>query len=150
MLIHTSYWDKRYPRMITKEMVKRACKKKSFRLEFISDISCDINGSIEFTYKATTPDSPTYVYNPRKDSYVEGYQGEGIAVLAIDNLPAELPKDSSKDFSSLIRDYVYQIATHGVHDIANHAAIPAEIRNSVILQKGRLTKAYKYLKKEKI
>ncbi|MGB3081919.1 MAG: hypothetical protein WBB86_02860 [Candidatus Omnitrophota bacterium] len=148
MLVHTSYWDRRYPRMVTKDMIKKAFRRRNFRLELISDISCDIMGSIEFTHKVASLNDPVYTYDPVKDAYVDGYKGKGVTVLAVDNLPAELPKDSSKDFGSLIRDYVYQIAAHGVKDITAHAAIPAEIRKAVILQEGRLTKGYKYLKKD--
>jgi alpha-aminoadipic semialdehyde synthase len=148
MLVHTSYWDRRYPRMVTKEMIKKAYRRKNVRLELISDISCDIMGSIEFTHKTTSLANPAYTYDPKKDAYVDGFKGEGVTVLAIDNLPAELPKDSSKDFSSLIRDYVYQISAHGARDITDHTAIPAEIRKAVIVQQGRFTKGYKYLKKD--
>ncbi|MGB3111705.1 MAG: hypothetical protein WBB84_01825, partial [Candidatus Omnitrophota bacterium] len=147
MLVHTSYWDERYPRMVTKTMVKQACKKKDFRLEFIGDISCDINGSIEFTYKASAPDHATFTYNPKKDIFTDGYEAEGITVLAVDNLPAELPKDASEDFSKLTRDYVYQIAAHGVKDLTNHIAIPGEVRKAVIVQEGHLAEDYKYMKK---
>jgi hypothetical protein len=65
----------------------------------------------------------------------------------VDNLPAELPRDASDDFSGLIRDYVYQIAAHGINDITNHMAIPAEIRNAVVTQNCRLTKNSTYLRK---
>ncbi|MGD2279161.1 MAG: hypothetical protein PVH45_03580 [Candidatus Omnitrophota bacterium] len=147
MLVHTSYWDERYPRMVTKSMVKKAFKKKDFRLDFIGDISCDINGSIEFTYKASPPDHATYTYNPKKDTFIDGYEDDGITILAVDNLPAELPKDSSEEFSKLVRDYVYQVSAHGVKDITNHIAIPREVRKAVLLQKGRFTEAYRYMKK---
>jgi alpha-aminoadipic semialdehyde synthase len=65
----------------------------------------------------------------------------------VDNLPAELPKDASEEFSSAIRDYVYQVAAHGVKDITHHIAIPAEIRRAVITQNGKLTKNFSYLRK---
>jgi alpha-aminoadipic semialdehyde synthase len=147
MLIHTGYWDSRYPRLVTREMVNELSHKSNFRLEFIADISCDINGSIELTYKTTTQGNPVFTYYPEKEMFFDGYEHDGITILAVDNLPTELPKDSSKDFSSLIRDYVYQIAAHGVKDITNHAAIPREIRQAVITQGGRLTPKFAYLKK---
>ncbi len=90
---------------------------------------------------------PTFTYDPRKNKFRDGYRSEGITVLAVDNLPAELPADASDDFSGLIRDYVYQIAAHGINDITHHMAIPAEIRNAVVTQNGRLTKGSSYLKK---
>ena len=147
MLIHTSYWDSRYPRMITKKMIRALAKRKAFRLRFIGDISCDIAGSIELTYKQTTHDNATFTYDYKKKRFVDGYKSRGITVLAIDNLPAALPADASRNFAGLIRDYVYQIATHGAHDITRHIAIPAEIRRAVIAEGGRLTKDFRYLAK---
>lgn len=147
ILIHAGYWDRCYPKLITKAMVRRLYKRKGFRLGFIGDISCDVNGGIELTHKTTTQDSPTFSYDPRRDKVVDGYKSEGITILARDNLPTELPRDASKDFSDHVREYIYQIAAHGVKDIANHMAITREIRQAVIIQNGRLTKPYQYLRK---
>jgi alpha-aminoadipic semialdehyde synthase len=147
LLIHTSYWDSRYPRMVTKEIINRLYKKRHLRLEFIGDISCDINGSIELTHRLATRGEPTFTYNPGEKSFIDGYKAEGITVLAVDNLPSELPADASRDFSALLREYVYQIAAHGVRDITRHVAIPAEIRRAVVVQNVRLTKDFRYLVK---
>jgi alpha-aminoadipic semialdehyde synthase len=147
VLIHTSYWDSRYPRMVTKSMIKKFYGKRKSRLKFIGDISCDINGSIQLTYKTGSPDQAVYTYDPKKDKYTDGYENNGISILAVDNLPSELPKDSSEDFSAIVRDYIYQLSAHGVLDISNHAAIPKEIRKAVITEGGRLTEEYKYLNK---
>jgi len=147
MLVHTSYWDRRYPRIVTKKMIYRLSSKKNFRLQFIADISCDINGSIELTYKTTNQNNPVFTYHPKRQSFSDGYKLEGITILASDNLPSELPRDSSQHFSSLVRDYVYQIAVHGVTEITNHMAIPVEIRNAVMTENGKLTKSARYLKK---
>jgi hypothetical protein len=50
------------------------------------------------------------------------------------------------EFAEQIRDYVYQIAAHGVIDVTNHNALPDVIRNATITQNGRLTRRFKYLK----
>ena len=147
VLIHTSYWDSRYPRMITKDMIHKLSRKKPFRLKFIGDISCDVNGSIELTYKVATPNNPVFTYDPQKKIFMDGYKTPGITVLAVDNLPSELPEDASIEFGFLIRDYVYQIAAHGIMDITRHAALPAEIRRAVVIEEGRLAKDFKYLKR---
>ena len=146
MLMHTSYWDPRYPRLVSKEMINKLSENKLFKLAFIGDISCDISGSIELNYKATTPDDPVYTYDYEKKKYIDGYKSDGITILAIDNLPSELPLDSSEEFSMQIRDYVYQIAAHGIYDITNHVAIPKEIRDAVIVEEGELTEDFAYLK----
>lgn len=147
ILIHASYWDRRYPRVVTKKMVDELTKKKPFRLKLISDISCDVAGSVELTYKATTIKSPAFTYNPKNGRFTDGYEAQGITILAVDNLPAELPKEASREFSNLIRDYVYQIAAHGARDLTNHVAIPAEIRKAIIVEGGKLTKDFRYLTK---
>ncbi|MCK4532776.1 hypothetical protein KAU39_03235 [bacterium] len=147
MLIHTSYWDRRYPRIITKKMIHKLTGKEPFRLDFVGDISCDINGSIELTRKATTTDNPTFTYDFNRRKYVDSYKSEGITILAQDNLPSELPRDASGEFSSLIREYVYQLAAHGIKDVTNHIALPKEIRGAVISQNGKIQKEFTYLKK---
>jgi alanine dehydrogenase len=145
MLIHTSYWDERFPRMVTKKMIQTLSRKKIFRLKFIGDISCDINGSIELTHRATTPEEPTFTYNPKTKKYTRDYTSKGITILAVDNLPSELPGDASIEFSGMIRDYVYQVAAHGVKDVTKHAALPLEVRGAALTQNGKLTKNYRYL-----
>lgn len=146
LLVHASYWDSRYPRLVTKEMIHKLAGRRPFRLELIGDISCDVNGSIELTYKTATPDNSTFTYEPQKRKFTDGYESEGITILAVDNLPTELPRDASQEFSRLIREYVYQIAAHGAKDITHHAALPAEIRRAVITQNGKLTGDFHYLK----
>jgi alpha-aminoadipic semialdehyde synthase len=54
MLVHTAYWDNKFPRLVPKKMIDSLSKKEPFRLEFVGDLSCDIKGSIELTYKATS------------------------------------------------------------------------------------------------
>ncbi|MBD3426829.1 MAG: hypothetical protein GF409_06320 [Candidatus Omnitrophica bacterium] len=147
MLVNAAYWDEHYPRMVPKQMLKDLYGKKKFRMEFISDISCDIGGSIEATYKTTDQKSPVYTYDPTRDSYKRGYNAPGISILAIDNLPSELPGDSTENFSKLIREYVYQVAEHGAHNVTEHVAIPAEVRAAVVVQGGELTEGYKYLER---
>ena len=146
ILIHTSYWDGKYPRMVTKGMIRKLARKKPFRLRLIGDIACDVNGSVEITYKTTTQDNPVFTYDPASDTFVDGYRQPGVTVLAVDNLPSELPRDASVEFGSLIRDYVYQLAAHGVRNVTQHAALPAEVRRAVIAEKGRLTRDYRYLR----
>jgi len=147
MLFNASYWDFHYPRMVTKKMIRKMFLSKKPRLNFIADLSCDIGGSVELTYKTTTIRRPVYTYDPLTDTYRDGYKTKGITMFAIDNLPSELPRDSSENFSKLVREYVYQIAAHGSLNITEHVAIPAELRRAVVTQAGELTENYQYLRK---
>jgi len=147
LLVHCSYWDKRFPRLVPEKMVRRLYRQKNFRLNLIADLSCDVKGAIEITKKTTTPDKPAFVYNPKTGQIHDGHQGSGICVTAVDNLPCEFPEESSKEFSSHIRDYVYQIASHSRRDVTNHHALPIEIREAVITQSGKFTPKFRHLKK---
>jgi alpha-aminoadipic semialdehyde synthase len=146
-LINCSYWDKRYPRLVTEKMVKKLHKHKDFKLRLIADLSCDVNGSVEITKKITDPDSPSFIYDPQKGKVTSGLDSRGIAVTAMDNLPAEFPQDASEEFGLLIRDYIYQTALHGACDITHHHALPFELRGAVIAEGGRLTLPFRYLEK---
>jgi len=61
VLMNCTYWDDRYPRLVTKEDIKKLYHGGPPRLRMIGDISCDINGSIEFTDRVTTPSDPVFV-----------------------------------------------------------------------------------------
>ncbi len=143
VLVNAIFWHDKCPRLVTKDYVKNRTSEK---LQLVVDITCDINGSIEFTEKATEPDNPTYVYNPDMDKIIDGYEGKGVADLAIDNLPAELPKNSSKEFSKSLKPFVPAIANADYNSSLERSNLPEEIKQAVIVYNGELTEKYKYLK----
>ena len=149
MFMNCIYWSARYPRLITK-----AYMKKSFTMNahlgprVIGDISADVHGAVEFTEKTTSPDSPVFVYNPCTDSIQDGYTGEGVVVMAVDNLPCELPVESSESFSRTLRRFVPEIM-HADFTVPSFDSLvlPPEIKNAVILYQGKLTPSYRYINK---
>ena len=143
VIINAIYWDDRYPRLITKGYLKKYANHK---LLLISDISCDINGSIEITHKATMPDNPAYIYNPITDSFTDGFEGEGIVDMAVDNLPSELPRDSSMAFSRALMPFVDNIVSADLSKNFEEAGFYDEIKKAVIVYNGELTPNYEYLK----
>lgn len=146
MLVHTSYWDSRYPRLVTREMLRGLVgESRRLRLEFIGDLACDLKGSIEVTERITTVDRPTFTYDPRHDTFTEGHGSDGIAIMAVDNLPSELSRDASVEFSGQIRDYVCQLATHGMERGDADAILPAELRRGLVAHRGRLTERFQRL-----
>ena len=81
---------------------------QTFRIHVISDITCDIEGSIPSTKKAATIDEPFYDYNPLTEKYRTGFfRHKNITVQAVDNLPCELPRDASEDFGRNLIDKVF-------------------------------------------
>jgi len=149
ILMNCIFWSAQYPRLLTKKYLKKSFKtKEKPRLKVIGDISADVNGAIEFTEKTTSPDNPVFVYNPNTDSIKDGYEGDGIVVMAIDNLPCELPRESSQSFSETLLRFIPAImkADFTVADF-NAIALPVEIKNAVILHQGKLTPSYRYINK---
>ncbi len=147
VLINGIYWDSRYPRLVTKEYLRsNSGKGRSLKLQVIGDISCDLHGAIECTEKTTTPDQPAFVYNPATDGIVDGFAGEGVAVIAVDNLPAELPRDASIAFSEALWKFVPKILAADFSAPFESCNLPEEIKRAVIVYKGELTPKYEYLK----
>ncbi len=146
ILMNCIYWDKKYPRLVTKEYLKKNYSKNT-KLQVIGDISVDINGAIEFTEKVTTPDNPVFTYYPKTDRIVDGYKGDGVIVLAVDNLPCEAPKESSKAFSNSLINLIPSIAKADYSVDFNNLDLPPEIKKAVILYHGRLTPDYQYMNK---
>lgn len=143
------YWSGQYPQLLTKKYLKKAYEgTEHLRLKVIGDISADVNGAVEFTEKTTSPDAPVFVYNPLTDTIQDGYKGDGVVVMAVDNLPCELPCESSQSFSETLLRFVPDImkADFTAPDFES-VALPSEIKNAVILYRGKLTPNYQYINK---
>ena len=146
VLANGIYWDKRYPRLVSKDFLKnRFTSDQRLKLEIIGDISCDINGSIECTEKTSTPDMPVYAYHPVTGQIIDGYDGDGLLIMAVDNLPAELPRDASEFFSKSLWTFIPDIARADWQKPLDEMAIADEIKKAVIVHNGRLTADYAYL-----
>lgn len=147
IIVNAIYWDARYPRFITKDYFKNLYSKGIPKIKVIGDISCDINGAVEFTEYAEEPDKPCYVYEPLKDNFKFGLEGEGPIVVAIDILPSELPRDASIYFSNILKGFLPEIIKTDYPEDFKELKLPDFLKNAVILYKGKLTENYKYLEK---
>jgi len=92
MLISSHYWDPKSPRLFEKKDIE-----KYNNLKVIGDITCDVNGSIPTTSRPSTITDP-YYYIDRTTLQEINQHNQALAIMAVDNLPSELPKDSSKEF----------------------------------------------------
>ncbi len=151
LFVNAIYWNEKYPRFLTKAMLKKIFEKaiQPLHIPFyaITDISCDIHGAVEPTYKGTEPGNPCYIYDPITDTYKDGYEGDGVVILAVDILPAEFPYDSSVYFSGVLRDYIPSIMNANYDNTLEEANLPDVIKRAVIVWKGELTEDYKYIEK---
>lgn len=146
ILMNCIFWDTKYPRLVTKDFLKKI-DFNNLNLQVIGDISVDINGAIEFTNKATQPDNPVFVYNPTTDLITDGYSGSGIVVMAVDNLPCELPRESSHEFSKSLYPLVPEIAKADFSVDFDSLNISSSIKKAIILYHGKLTPEYQYIGK---
>jgi alanine dehydrogenase len=145
MLVNCVYWDKRYPRLVTRHFLKKYYAKGEPRLKVIGDISCDVEGSVECTLKPTEIDDPIFVYNPDTDKITMGHKGHGMLVMAVDILPAELPRDSSNGFADVLVNFVKPIADADFNELFDDLDLPKAIKKALILHRGELTPDYKYM-----
>lgn len=145
VLINAIYWTEKYPRLVTKTMIQEIWKDGGRRPEVIGDISIDIDGAIELSYKATYSDQPSFVYEPGADRFIDGIEGDGPLVLAVDNLPCELPRESSENFSRALKSFVLQMAQANWDVPFEDLDVPAPIKSAVIVHRGSLTSDYTYL-----
>lgn len=102
-LVNCIYWDPRYARLITKEEAQALHENDQKRLLVVSDISCDVNGSIEFLDRTCTIAKPFFQYNPlTREEVCADIGDKGITVMGTDILPAEIPKESSDHFGTAV------------------------------------------------
>ena len=95
ILIAGAFWDPLAPVLFTRTEILQ----NDFKIKVIADITCDIEGSIPSTKKPSTIEEPIYDYNPSNDRVEVPFRDEGnITVMAVDNLPCELPRNASEDF----------------------------------------------------
>ena len=113
----------------------------------IGDISCDIDGAVEITYKPTKPDNPTFTYfaDGNDDRFRDGIHRTGITVMAVDNLPCEFSKESSIEFSSILKNFVNDIITTDYNQNVENIKLPYALKKGLILHNGNLTKDYLYI-----
>jgi alanine dehydrogenase len=134
LLIAAAYWDPKAPVLFTAEDMKQ----QDFRISVISDITCDIEGSIPSTKRASTITEPFYDYNPETGEPEGPFSSEkNITVQAVDNLPNELPKDASRDFGRNLIDKVFPSLFGKDSD--------GIIERASVTKDGNLTERFAYL-----
>ncbi|MDP4291177.1 MAG: bifunctional lysine ketoglutarate reductase /saccharopine dehydrogenase family protein [Bacteroidota bacterium] len=146
ILLNGAYWDAHYPRHVTKAALESLYRSGNQRLKVIGDISCDPNGSVECTYKGMEIDDPVFMYDPLTGEHASGFWGSGIAVMAVDILPSELPIEASNSFADVLVNYMRPLAETDFSVPLDQLRLPSALRHGLILYKGKLTPDFEYLK----
>jgi alanine dehydrogenase len=108
-----------------------------FGIKLIADISCDVNGPIPSTIRASSIESPFYGFDILKDKEVKAFLNNALTVMAVDNLPGELPRNSSYDFGEKLVNIVLPELLTGKRS--------EMIEDATILKNGKLTDGFAYL-----
>ncbi len=133
IFISAHYWDPRSPRLFSLEDLKRP----KLSLKVIADITCDINGSVPTTHRASTIADPFYGFHPLTGKETPAFDKESICIMAVDNLPCELPRDASNAYGHDLSERVIDnLLTEDKDDI---------IKRATICKDGKLTPGFEYL-----
>lgn len=112
-------------------------KSKDFNIKYVADISCDIDGPVACTIKPSTISDPIYGYDPETESEVDFKNEKAITVMAVDNLPCELPKDASEGFGELfLKNVIPAFYNNDAEGI---------LARSKMTENGKLIEKYAYL-----
>jgi saccharopine dehydrogenase (NAD+, L-lysine-forming) len=135
LLLAGAFWNPKAPVLFTREEMQAA----DFKISVIADITCDIDGSVPSTKKASTITDPIYDYDPQSDSVMPPMSDERhVTVMAIDNLPCELPRSASEEFG---RDLIDRILRPLLVEDTEHV-----IDRATIARNGQLTTHFQYLR----
>ncbi|MEY3417941.1 MAG: hypothetical protein RL060_2053 [Bacteroidota bacterium] len=134
LLLACAYWHPHAPLLFTKQRMKQS----TFKIKVIADITCDINGSIPATIRASSIEDPFYDYNPLTEQLDRAFVSEkNITLMAVDNLPGELPRNASHDFGDILTKIIIPNLWNGDQERI--------IARATIAQNGVLTNQFSYL-----
>lgn len=121
------------PYLYTREEAKHA----DFKIRVVADVSCDIDGPVASTLRPSTIADPIYGYDPELESEIDFKVPGAIAVMAVDNLPAELPRNASEGFGEAFMQHVIPAFFNGDKD--------GVLERARMTKDGKLTERYSYL-----
>ncbi len=133
ILMNGVYWEERIPRLFEMEDLKR----KDFNINTIADISDDHNGSVPCNVGDATIENPVYGIDKLTGLVTEPYMDGSVDIMAVGNLPNELPRDASRYFGEQLIKYILEDLLKGGSKLLTHATI---------VKQGNLTADYDYMK----
>lgn len=111
----------------------------------ICDISADPGGSIEFMNECTTIDNPFCLYDADRNKDVTSFKGPGVLVCSIDNMPTQLPRESTDFFGELLFPYIPEILQSDAKRPFDPSEFSSAINGAIIASNGKLTKNFEYI-----
>ena len=133
ILINGIYWEESMPPLFAVKDTKQS----NFAIKVIADITCDVQGSVPITMEATNIYYPTFGWSKSEQKQVAPFGEDTIDIMAVTNLPTELPKNASEEFGSLLLEHILPLVAR-----RDKQSI---LKRATITSKGKLTKNYEYL-----
>lgn len=133
IFISAHFWDNKSAHFFTEDDIKS----DNFKVRVIADITCDIKGSVPTTIRPSTIAEPIYGYNRFSGEEAESFAEDCITVMAVDNLPCEVPKDASSGFGEDLFEKIFPLILENDPDNI--------LGRATIAENGELTKYFSYL-----
>ncbi|XP_021922979.1 alpha-aminoadipic semialdehyde synthase, mitochondrial isoform X2 [Zootermopsis nevadensis] len=115
------------------------------RMLAICDISADPGGSVEFMNECTTIDTPFCLYDADRNKDTKSFKGPGVLVCSIDNMPTQLPRESTDFFGDLLYPFAFDILqSDATQPLENHNFTPS-VAGAIIASNGKLTPNFQYI-----
>jgi saccharopine dehydrogenase (NAD+, L-lysine-forming) len=135
LLMAGAFWNPNAPVLFTREEMLSP----DFKIKVIADITCDIEGSVPSTKRASTIAEPIYDFDPVTNTVQPPLSsGKFVTVMAIDNLPCELPRSASEEFGHDLIDRILKPLL--IDDVDGIVA------RGTIAENGNLTAPFEYLR----
>ena len=132
LLINGMYWEDDLPRLFSKQDTGNS----DFTIKVIADITCDVEGSVPITLEATPIHNPTLGWDPNSQERTEPFGTNSVDVMAVTNLPTEMPADASISFGSDLIEHVLPLFLNEKSEI---------LADATLTENGKLTEPYMYL-----
>ncbi|MCG8425354.1 MAG: hypothetical protein MJE77_46330 [Proteobacteria bacterium] len=144
LLMNCILWAPEYPRLITLDEAKSWYVQHQ-TLRVVGDITCDPEGALQFSQE-TWIDDPVFIYNPATGTQTMGIDGDGIAVMAVTNLPCEFPADASSQFGRDISPLVESIISADYRaETVDDSGLDEAVKRATLLWRGKFTPPYQYM-----
>ncbi|MDX1530548.1 MAG: hypothetical protein R3362_03400 [Rhodothermales bacterium] len=143
VLMNCTLWSPDYPRVLPNALLRQAAAAGS-PLRAIGDITCDPEGSIECS-RETWIDAPVYTYAPASGAFHDGFDGPGVVVMAVTNLPCEFARDASLVFSRELAPLLPGLLAADLRAPFERAGLPPTWERAAILWQGALTPPFAYM-----
>lgn len=158
-IINGVYYAPNSPKLLTIPDAKRLlqpnispwlpCSKGSpalpHRLLAICDISADPGGSIEFMVECTTIDTPFCLYDADHNKNSESFSGPGVLVCSIDNMPTQIPLESTEAFGDCLFPYIFDVIKSDANKPLESESFDPVVHNAIIVSNGKLAPNHEYI-----